>query len=629
MEDRHHTEPWPSARPSGAVPSGDIETTIQHPKPHPLNIADEQLRGLSIDGRYEIGDCIGAGGMSRVYAGVHTQTGVRVAIKLIDPALSREPATKQRLLSEARAMMELQSSHIVRAHDVGAIPNGQLYVVMEFLDGENLDAILTREGPLPWPRVAALGAQICSGLATAHRRKIIHRDIKPQNVIRVAVDGNPEHIKIIDFGVAREIRIEAGPTEQGVLPGTPEYMAPELVMQRGARADERTDLYALGVTLYKLLTGRLPFQGATYMETLRRHVGEPLTLPSAAAPTLRIPPQADALLAKLLAKDPAQRFTSADELAAALRSDRRTPDRHPPVDVVKAPITRPPSTTHKRDLIPPSTLIPLEAIVIMPPVARAEITEPPPSQTLDTRFILLRMSTLLVVSALFAVGTFTIRPRAETTPSVKSQTVLARAVTPPKPTTPPPIDTPPIATKQPAVDTPPDSKQPAVDTPDVAPPDDAPDPIAAPPVAAPIEPPINTPPVIEDPPVIVDPEHPPEPVPAPEPPEPPEPTTPPEPNFGYADARKLVEEQHKFLRNECMTQKPKKPLSRLKFRVDVRATGRPTISVYSGEKDVRKCVRDVFYFPFDSSPRGGAFEYVVTPTTGNLKPMPIDPEKVK
>jgi len=629
MEDRHHTEPWPSARPSGAsAASGDIEPTSRHPRPHPLNIADEQLRGLSIEGRYEIGDCIGAGGMSRVYAGVHTQTGVRVAIKLIDPALSREPATKQRLLSEARAMMELQSSHIVRAHDVGALPNGQLFVVMEFLDGDNLDVLLTREGPLPWPRVAALGAQICSGLATAHRRKIIHRDIKPQNVIRVAVDGNPEHIKIIDFGVARETRIEAGPTEQGVLPGTPEYMAPELVMQRGARADERTDLYALGVTLYKLLTGRLPFQGATYMETLRRHVGEPLTPPSVAAPALHIPPEADALLAKLLAKDPARRFASADELAAALRSNRRTP--LPAVDSVKSASPRPPSTTHKRDLIPPSTLIPLEALGALPPVARAEITEPPPSlQTLDTRFVLLRMSTLLFVSALFAVGTFTIRPRAEVTTPAKPQ--LARADTPKPVVTPttntpspsdiqPPLEAPPVAT--PPVDPAPPIATPPVDAPPAEAPPTEPPPTEPPP--API--PIDAQPVAEGPPVIVDPELPPDPDPAPEQPEP---TTPPEPNFGYASARKLVEEQHKFLRNECMVQKPKKPLARLKFRVDVRPGGRPTISVYSGEKDVRKCVRDVFYFPFDSSPRGGAFEYAVTPTTGTLKPMPIDPEKVK
>lgn len=627
MEDRHHTEPWPSARPSGAVPSDDIEATIQHPKPHPLNIADEQLRGLSIDGRYEIGDCIGAGGMSRVYVGVHTQTGVRVAIKLIDPALSREPATKQRLLSEARAMMELQSSHIVRAHDVGAIPNGQLYVVMEFLDGENLDVLLTREGPLPWPRVAALGAQICSGLATAHRRKIIHRDIKPQNVIRVAVDGNPEHIKIIDFGVAREIRIEAGPTEQGVLPGTPEYMAPELVLQRGARADERTDLYALGVTLYKLLTGRLPFQGSTYMETLRRHVGEALTLPSAAAPALRIPPEADALLAKLLAKDPAQRFASAEELAAALRTDRRTPGRRtpPPVDVVKAPLPRAPSTTHKRDLIPPSTLIPIAAI--LPPVARAEITEPPPpSQTLDTRFILLRMSTLLVVSALFAVGTFTIRPRAEVTTPARSRPVLAQAVLPPKPTTPPlaPPKDPPAATPAiapvvaPPVAAPPVSDPPIpVDAPPVEPP-----PVVPPPVVAPGEPP----PLADDPPVGVDPELPPDPV---VPPDTAEPTTPPEPNFGYGDARKLVEEQHVYLRNECMIKRPKKPLARLKFRFDVRPDGRSIPSVFSGEKDVRKCVRDLFKFPFDPSPRGGAFEYTLTSTSGGLKPVPIDPEKVK
>lgn len=634
MEDRRHTEPWRSAQPAGAAPIEDVEETIKHARPPTRTDTDERLRGMSIDGRYRIGDCIGSGGMSRVYSGVHTGTGVRVAIKLIDPALSRDPATKQRLLGEARAMMELQSSHIVRAHDVGTIQTGQLYVVMELLDGENLDVLLTREGPLSWPRVAAIGVQICNGLATAHRSKIVHRDIKPQNLIRVAVDGNPEHIKIIDFGVAREVRVEAGPTEQGVLPGTPEYMAPELVLNRGVRANERTDLYAVGVTLYKLVTGRLPFQGATYMETLRRHVAEPLTPPSAAAPTLNIPPEADALLAKLLAKDPEARFASADQLAAALRTDRRTP----PPAAVQPPNRRAPlKTPNKRDLLPsPSSFIPAETVGTMPSVTPAEITEPPRpnSRALDSRFLLLRLTALIVVSALFTVGTFAIRPRAEEPkPTIAAKSAAKKDVAPrPQPApvvtpdpTPPPDEAKPTDTVAP-VEIPPTDQKP-VDPPPVEPiaePTAVEPPPADPPTVE--TPPAEPPPVIVDPPNLVDPEQPPEPLAAPEPAAP---AAPPEPKFGYASARTMIEEQHAYMRNECMGKKPSKPLARLKFRADVRPDGRANIRVFSSEKEVRNCVRELFRVPFDESPAGGAFEYTLTATAGNLKAVALDPEKVK
>ncbi|MBL8975277.1 MAG: serine/threonine protein kinase, partial [Myxococcales bacterium] len=272
-----------------------------------------------IDGRYRIERLMGSGGMSRVYLGTSVKTGVQLAIKLIDLQLSGDPAMQQRILGEARAMMSLQSNHIVHALDVGSLASGQLYIVMEFLDGEDLDALLVREGPLPWARVADIGAQICSGLATAHRRGIVHRDIKPQNCIRVTVDDNPEHIKIIDFGVARDLEAAAGPTLQGFLVGTPEYMAPEF-LQRGVRAEPRTDIYALGATLYKLLTGVVPYRGANALTTLDMHATSPLIPPSKRAPEFEIPPEADEIIGRALAKTPETRYGSADELARALRS---------------------------------------------------------------------------------------------------------------------------------------------------------------------------------------------------------------------------------------------------------------------------------------------------------------------
>jgi serine/threonine protein kinase len=603
MEDRRHTAPWPSAPPSGAAITEDIATLATRAgAAHAPGAADDaRLHGLSIDGRFRVESCIGAGGMARVYAGLHIQTGVRVAIKLIDPVLSQDPAIKQRLLGEARAMMELQSNHIVRALDVGALRSGQLYVVMEYLDGDNLDSVLAQEGPLPWPRVAAIGAQICSGLATAHRRHVIHRDIKPQNIFRTALDGNPEHIKLIDFGVAREVQLEAGLTEQGVLPGTPEYMAPELV-QPGMQANARTDLYAVGVTLYKLLTGRLPFQGATYMETLRRHIGEPLVLPSHAAPALNIPPQADELLQRLLAKNPAHRHASADELADALRAAvRPQPASTATPEPAAVPRRRLPSSPATRpNLLQPSTLIPADAVRAVPHAAASPDPPRAASRVMSLPFVVLRLGTLMVVGALFTAGTFAVQPSAATPAATPSRAI---GESPPTPTT--------VAT--PAQPEPPAPPVVAVVAPE-PPATDAP--AVAPPAAADVE---TAPPVT---PVPVTPG---EPETAPDPAVP----TEPEPDFDYNAARKEIEGQHKYLLTECMGNKAKKPLTKLKFRLDVRANGKPKVSVFASDGGARACVRDLFKVPFDASPRGGAFVYTLTPTTSDLKRMPVDPDWVK
>jgi serine/threonine protein kinase len=345
-------------------------------------------------------------------------------------------AIQRRCLDEARAMMELQSSHVVRALDVGSLPSGQLYIVMEYLDGEDLNALLVREGPLPWPRVGDMAVQICSGLATAHRRGIIHRDIKPQNCFRVTIDDNPEHIKLIDFGVARDLKGEAGPTQDGFLIGTPEYTAPELVKGH-AKANARTDIYALGVTLYKLLTGVVPFQGATPLATLRKHVEAPLVLPSRAAPHLEIPQAADDIIGRALERDPERRFASVDELSRALKSalglqrsgimaPPQAPDALPPLAArqdartawVQPPL-RPPASASS---VPPKQPSEPAAhkIADQPPTQSAGAPpgpstsngDPAPShsRSVDRKTLGLRLISLMSLSLLFVVGTKLVSP---------------------------------------------------------------------------------------------------------------------------------------------------------------------------------------------------------------------------
>jgi len=277
--------------------------------------------GREIENRYQILRKLGEGGMGRVYLGTHLRTGAALAIKMVDaphPAHSRE--IQARFLKEARAMMEVRSNHVAHSLDVGALPGGELYLAMEYLEGEDLQALLRREGPLPWPRLAAIALQICSGLGSAHRHGIIHRDIKPSNLFRITLDDNHDHIKIIDFGIARDIDEATGPTQKGAVVGTTEYLAPEIVTG-DARASVRSDIYALGATMYKLLTGLAVFRGETPLEIMGKHVHADRVPPSRAAPHLGIPASVDAILLRALAKDPLERFASAEELAQAMRAD--------------------------------------------------------------------------------------------------------------------------------------------------------------------------------------------------------------------------------------------------------------------------------------------------------------------
>ena len=584
----------------GAAMAGRLEAPVQVAllgvplEEATLGVMHDPFVGMLIDGRYRVERCIGRGGMSRVYFGTHVATGGSVAVKLINTSLPDDPTLRRRFLGEARAMMAMQSNHIVRAFDVGELPSRQLYMVMEYLDGVDLATLLRFEGPLPWRRVAAIGLQICSALVAAHRRGIIHRDIKPHNIMRLTLDGDPDHVKLIDFGIAREVCAGSELTQRGILIGTPEYLAPEL-LQSGTRADERTDLYSLGITLYKLLTGFVPFSSGNPLATLRRHVEQPLIPPSQAAPQQDIPPTADALLARALAKDPAARFTSAHELACALRGVLRNEAADQPVAAVGfVELAR-----HARDGPGPRD----EPVMLAPAdtigsISGATPTEPgrgAAREVLDPWHLLRRVGGLVLFSGLFVLGTWGVMPRAEQpavalagtevlTPAPKSPVGAAYQATPrveksiaPRPTSPTALDSEP--------------------------------PMSSEPTAYPVVPSVPAMPELSS-----DSDAPPR---------------PPEPDFGYANARNLIEEQLQYLRTECLVHRAKKPLAKLKFRADLRASGWAVIRVFSSEKPVRTCVRDLFAFPFDPSPRGGAFEYTITTDGAIMKPVPLEPEVIR
>jgi serine/threonine protein kinase len=227
--------------------------------------------GEIVGGKYEITGVVGEGAMGAVYRGRHVHFQREVAIKVLHPLLSRDRVMVRRFEREAQAAGRIGSEHIVKLLDAGTFAAGERYIVMEYLEGESLAARLDRLGTLPAAEVCAIALQLLDGLACAHDARYVHRDLKPSNVFLVGCyEGRNDFVKILDFGVSKLNAVDAGDvTQTGVLLGTPHFMAPELM--RGARyADHRSDLYALGVIMFRCITGLTPFVGATAYELLHK-----------------------------------------------------------------------------------------------------------------------------------------------------------------------------------------------------------------------------------------------------------------------------------------------------------------------------------------------------------------------
>ena len=234
--------------------------------------------GEMIVGRYELEELVGEGGMSSVYRAYDTVLERRVAIKVLHEHFSRDPEYVERFRREARAIARLAHPNVVTVIDRGEWEGRQL-IVFEHVAGENLKAVIGREGPLPVERALVLACQIAHALAFAHELGIVHRDVKPHNVL---VDGSGT-AKVTDFGIARALDSDEALTATGTVLGTGQYLSPE--QANGERGDERSDQYSLGVVLYELLTGQVPYSGDNLMAVAMRHVRDPV--PSVRAAPLR------------------------------------------------------------------------------------------------------------------------------------------------------------------------------------------------------------------------------------------------------------------------------------------------------------------------------------------------------
>ena len=280
-------------------------------------------RGAVLASRYRITDELGAGGMGIVYGADHLELRTRVAVKLLQPNLAEDATARARFLREARLAASIEGDHSARIHDVGTDERGRPYMVMEHLSGETASARLAREGRLPVVDAATLMLQVLDVLAEAHAKGLVHRDLKPANLFLVNKPGEPVWVKVLDFGISKvagaadglETRASTTLTGPRTMLGSPEYMSPEQ-LRDSSSVDTRSDIWACGVILFELLSGKMPFKGASLPDLYARIVAhEPHTLSGTVD---AVPGPVSRMIERCLRKDPAQRPQTAYELAVGL-----------------------------------------------------------------------------------------------------------------------------------------------------------------------------------------------------------------------------------------------------------------------------------------------------------------------
>jgi serine/threonine protein kinase len=302
----------------------------------------EALVGATIHGRYEVETLLGVGGMGAVFKGRHTGLQRGVAIKVLHPEIGRDPSVSKRFDREAQSASRLDHPNCVRVTDFGTTENGTKYLVMELLEGGDLDGRLGQ----PWAPDLAVATieQVLRGLEHAHHVGIVHRDLKPENIFVTRDFRGDEVVKIVDFGIAKLIDEQGSEklTRQGIVFGTPRYMAPE--QAAGGKIDERTDLYAVGLIFYELLAGHPPFQSDDAAQLLRMQImAPPPPLPAS------VPASLGQIVGKLIEKSKNDRFTSAREVLEALANARASlaavAAMQPVQVVVTAAVANPPSSS--------------------------------------------------------------------------------------------------------------------------------------------------------------------------------------------------------------------------------------------------------------------------------------------
>jgi serine/threonine protein kinase len=285
--------------------------------------------GTVVRGKYRIQARLGEGGMAVVYKAHHELLDELRALKVIKPDLARDAEFMSRFKNEAIMARKLTHPNAVRVDDLDIAEDGLPFIAMELVVGDTLKTLVQRVGPLPVSLVLDVALHVCEALDAAHRLGLVHRDIKPENIVLIAQREGPPLAKILDFGISRLLQETTGAkglTQTGMVIGTPEYMSPEQAMgKRGNEIDGRADLYSLGIVMYRMLTGELPFQAETTVEMILQHLHTPPKAPHALKPELAIPESVSAIVMKALEKDREKRYATGAEMAGAIKKARGSP----------------------------------------------------------------------------------------------------------------------------------------------------------------------------------------------------------------------------------------------------------------------------------------------------------------
>lgn len=336
----------------------------------------DPLLGTRLAEHYKIISVIGHGGMGVVYKAKHDSMDRFVAIKMLQAQHVRDGNAIRRFRQEAKAASRLSHPNVITIHDFGMSPNGQPYIVMDYIEGIGLDAIIKKDGKVGVDRSVKIFAQACDALAHAHEQGIVHRDLKPSNIMLIETEEEKDFVKIVDFGVAKLIPFSGEEsqrlTQTGEVCGSPIYMSPEQCM--GHKLDARSDIYSMGIMIYEAITGELPLLGNTMVDTMNKHLTESAKPFSVVRPDLYIPERIEKVVFKALEKDPKNRQQSMTELKQELLFSIPTPAKSQqlrtmvpkqPVPSAATPDATKPSEATMPDQVPAKLFAAVIAVIIV------------------------------------------------------------------------------------------------------------------------------------------------------------------------------------------------------------------------------------------------------------------------